>query len=608
MRLSRPCGVAVLVGSLAALAACGPNRTATDTPPNPNGDTTSPVEPKPIPATVDAARIAPSEGNAPDAKSLLIDYMAAENGRWIEALRAAPEAPAYYLAYQIHEQRRVLIDTQGGSLTSYDDTTERYLDVVVRVGSPALDNMRPLADPRDAFLNMPGTRRGRIPLDENELAVKKHLWLETDRRYREATLALRQVKTDVSLSAAKNSAPDFVHAEPVTYYQKPAELTFDKDAWVDRLRACSKKAYRGKATRGGCSAQFELNTVYYVNSEGTQLQLSWPSAQLLVSVGVKADDGQPLTRIEQRFAPTPAELPSDTEVDQMIDAVTADLDALWAAPLADPYAGPAILEGRAAAVFFHEVFGHRIEGHRQTDDTSGQTFTSYVGSKIMPEWLTVYDDPTLRSLNGVTLNGFYRYDDEGVMAQRAKLVENGVLVGFIQGRDPIEGFPNSNGHGRKEPGNVAVSRQGNLVVEAAKSVTQEELYEQLITEVKRQGKPFGLIVSDISGGFTQTTRFEAQHFKVNPVMVYRLYPDGRKELVRGVDLVGTPLTAIGNIISAGRPVETFNGMCGAESGWVPVSASAPSLLLQSLETERGYTPQDRPPILPPPSIRNRSTR
>lgn len=607
MRLSRPRGVAVLVGFLWALGACGPNRTTTETPPNPNGDKTSPVEPKPIPATVDAVRIAPSQGNTPGAKSPLIDYMAAENARWMEALGDKPDAPAYYLAYQIHEQRRVLIDTQGGSLTSYDDNTERYLDVLVRVGSPDLDNMRELSDPRDAALNQPSARRGRIPLDQDELAVKTHLWLETDRRYREAALALRQVKTDVSLSAKKDSVPDFVHSEPVAHYQEKAELTFDKEAWIDRLRQCSKKAYKGKATRGGCSAQFELNTVYYLDSEGTQLQLSWPSAQLLVSVGVKADDGQPLTRIEQRFATVPDELPSDIEIDKMIDTVTTDLDALWAAPLADPYAGPAILEGRAAAVFFHEVFGHRMEGHRQTNDTSGQTFTSYVGKKIMPEWLTVYDDPTLRTLNGVTLNGFYRYDDEGVTAQRAKLVENGVLVGFLQGRDPIQGFPKSNGHGRKEPGNIAVSRQGNLVVESAKSVTEDELYQQLIDEMKRQGKPFGFIVSDISGGFTQTTRFEAQHFKVNPVMVHRLYQDGRKELVRGVDLVGTPLTAIGNIISAGRPVETFNGMCGAESGWVPVSASAPSLLLQSLETERGYTPKDRPPILSPPSIRNGST-
>jgi predicted Zn-dependent protease len=103
-------------------------------------------------------------------------------------------------------------------------------------------------------------------------------------------------------------------------------------------------------------------------------------------------------------------------VDTLIDAVNTDLDALHEAPLADPYVGPAILEGRAAGVFFHEVFGHRIEGHRQKDETSGQTFSSQVGKEIMPTWLSVYDDPTLTTLNGLQLNGFYRFDDEGVRA------------------------------------------------------------------------------------------------------------------------------------------------------------------------------------------------
>ncbi|HLU66473.1 MAG TPA: metallopeptidase TldD-related protein, partial [Kofleriaceae bacterium] len=301
-------------------------------------------------------------------------------------------------------------------------------------------------------------------------------------------------------------------------------------------------------------------------------------------------------------APTPAELPGDAELDKMIEVVNRDLDALHRAPLAEPFVGPAILEGRAAAVFFHEVFGHRIEGHRQEDDLEGQTFTRKVGHRIMPDWLTVYDDPRIRRLNGMPLNGFYRYDDEGVPAQRASLVERGEFKGFLMSRNPIPGFERSNGHGRKEPGHVAVARQGNLVVETERSVTKDELMQELIAEIKRQNKPYGLLFTDISGGFTNTTRNFLQGFKVNPVMAYRVYPDGRKEVVRGLDISGTPLTALGNIINAARPIETFNGICGAESGWVPVSASAPSLLLRALEVERSFTPSDRGPVLPPPSL------
>ncbi|MEM9492866.1 MAG: metallopeptidase TldD-related protein, partial [Myxococcota bacterium] len=433
-------------------------------------------------------------------------------------------------------------------------------------------------------------------------AIRHHLWLDTDRRYREAELALRRVLVDKSVTAKDDSPPDFVIEKAEVYVQPLATLDFDKDAWLARVRACSSRAFRGVATRATCRVDFELRTVYFVNSEGTELQMSWPSARLSLSVGVKADDGMPLSRLEQRFARSPSGLPDDKELEDIIQVVTDDLNALHKAPVVDPFVGPAILEGRAAAVFFHEVFGHRIEGHRQKQRTSGQTFSAKIGEQIAPSWMTVYDDPTLRTLNGVELHGFYRFDDEGVRAQRAMLVDGGVLKGFVMGRNPIAGFPNSNGHGRKQPGRSAVSRQGNLVVEASRTVEQATLERELIAEIKRQDKPFGMVFTDISGGFTNTSRFMPQAFKVNPVMAYRLYPSGRRELVRGVDIVGTPLTALASIALASREVETFNGMCGAESGWVPVSASAPSLLLRSVEVERGFKGVDRPPVLPPPSI------
>jgi predicted Zn-dependent protease len=397
--------------------------------------------------------------------------------------------------------------------------------------------------------------------------------------------------------------PDFAAGKKEVYIGKPVVLTFDKTAWVARLKRCSERAFRGVATRGACGVLFTQNTAWLVNSEGTQLQQSWTTAQLQVSVGVKADDGQGLGRLEQAFAINPESLPDDAAIDKMIDTVTADLDALHKAPLADPYVGPAILEGRAAGVWFHEVFGHRIEGHRQKDDTSGQTFSSYIGKEIMPSWLSVYDDPTLSTLNRVQLNGFYRFDDEGVRAGRKDLVKDGTLVGFLMGRNPIGAEPASNGHGRKQPGLDPVARQGNLVVSSTRSVERAELEKMLLAEVKRQGRPYGMVFTDISGGFTNTSAFAPQAFKVNPVMAYRLYPDGKRELVRGIDMSGTPLVALQSIRAASREVETFNGVCGAESGWVPVSASAPSLLLEKLEVEKSFIPADRPPVLSSPSIR-----
>ncbi|HEY0254579.1 MAG TPA: metallopeptidase TldD-related protein [Kofleriaceae bacterium] len=562
-----------------------------------------------IPAKITVTSSKPTEGTAPSAKSPILDVLKAENEREMAAFKKTND-PAYYIAYQLVEQRIVSMDAEGGSLVVDTDDTARNLDVEVRVGDPKLDNSHQIADDTNG-LNSPLTRRGNVPFGSDPQALSSALWLETDRRYHEAVSELGYVKQDQQTLAKKKAGDDdFSKEPPEVHVEDVAKLEFDKAQWAERLKKCSARALSpaGKATRGTCGVVFQLNTSYFVNSEGSVIQQSWTNAQLSVSVGVKADDGMNLARLEQRFGRTPADLPPDAEMDKMIKTVTGDLDALHAAPLAEPYVGPAILEGRAAGVFFHEVFGHRIEGHRQKDLTSGQTFASYVGKDIAPEWLSVYDDPELVTLNGIQLNGFYRFDDEGVRAHRAPLIDRGKLVGFDMGRNPIPGFPHSNGHGRRSPGYEPVARQGNLVVEAAKSVEAPELEKMLIEEVKKQGRPYGMIFSDISGGFTNTSAFAPQAFKVNPVMAYRLYPDGHRELVRGIDISGTPLVALQSIRAASRQIETFNGVCGAESGWVPVSASAPSLLIEKIEVEKGFIPPDRPPILDAPSASIRQER
>ncbi|HEY4239030.1 MAG TPA: metallopeptidase TldD-related protein [Kofleriaceae bacterium] len=597
----------LLLGAAAGLAACTGGHGTGSTKPAPPQPPTSPgalqVDLAPIPAKIETTISKPMDGNQPGAHSALLDIMHAEADRELAGLKDQHE-PAYYISYEVTEQRIVNLDAEGGALIADSDDTQRNLDTDVRVGSPAMDNTRALADDSNG-LNAPLTRRGVMPFGDDKQAITNALWLDTDRRYREAASALGYVKQDqLTLSKARMiNAGDFSSEPKEVYIGPPAKLEFDKAAWVERLKKCSAKALHGQATRGTCSAVFSMNTAYFVNTEGTMTQVSWTNAQIAVSVGVKADDGMNLSRLEQRFGATPADLPGDGEVDKMITTVTTDLDALAKAPLADPYVGPAILEGRAAGVFFHEVFGHRIEGHRQKDITSGQTFASYVNKDIAPDWLSVYDDPEIVTLNGMQLNGFYRFDDEGVRAHRVSLIDHGKLVGFLMGRNPIPGFDHSNGHGRHSPGLPPVARQGNLVVEVAKSVERGDLEKMLLAEIKRQGRPYGMIFTDISGGVTNTSAFAPQAFKVNPVMAYRLYPDGHKELVRGIDIGGTPLVALQSIRAASREIETFNGVCGAESGWVPVSASAPSLLLERLEVEKGFIPPDRPPVLSAPSIR-----
>jgi predicted Zn-dependent protease len=309
-----------------------------------------------------------------------------------------------------------------------------------------------------------------------------------------------------------------------------------------------------------------------------------------------------MPRYESFVATTAAGLPNDAAVLRAVDRMIADLQALTQAPVVEAITVPAILSGRASGVFFHEVFGHRVEGHRQKVETEGQTFKKKLGEKLLPDAFSVSFDPTLRRMGNVELAGYYLYDDEGVKARRVNVVENGVFKDFLMSRSPIAGFAHSNGHGRAAPGFAPVARQSNLIVTSTATVSHDSLKKMLIGLVKEQRKPYGLIFDDIEGGFTMTQRTIPNAFNVLPVIVYRVFPDGREELVRGVDLVGTPLTVFSRVVAADNVTSVFNGVCGAESGWVPVSAASPAILISQVEVQRKDKSQEQAPILPAPRV------
>jgi predicted Zn-dependent protease len=276
------------------------------------------------------------------------------------------------------------------------------------------------------------------------------------------------------------------------------------------------------------------------------------------------------------------------------------MEALRVAPMMESYSGPAILSGRASGVFFHEIFGHRVEGQRTKNSTDAQTFKKKLGEPVLAKEFSVYLDPTLRRLGGTDLAGHYAYDNQGVKARRVDVVENGVFKTFLMSRTPIDGVPQSNGHGRAQVGLSPVARQSNLVVSVAPSAVQPDLKKLLIAEVQKQGLPYGLLFDDIEGGFTFTGRTVPNAFNVLPLVVYRIYADGHEELVRGADLIGTPLTTFSKITAADNHIAVFNGVCGAESGGVPVSAASPGIFVTQIEVQKKAKSQERIPILPAP--------
>jgi len=541
----------------------------------------------------------PSQG-ASQQSSPVLDAMKTELARSLDALRASP-APPYFIGYDITEIREFSVSSTFGAITDRSDERRRALDVQLRVGSYAFDNTHAVRNDFPDFSRFFNAAVD-IPIDDDPMTIRAALWYETEQRFRNAVEQLSNARTNARVRVApEDSSPDFSREAPERYVEPAVPLTVDRAAWEQKLRRYTAPfAQQRDIYQANAYFTAAVETRWYVNSEGTEIQTSQPTYRLIIVAVAKADDGMELPRYESFFAATAEGLPDDQAVLQAVARMVADLQALRRAPTIEPYTGPAILSGRASAVFFHEILGHRLEGHRQRNEDEGQTFTRRVTDAVLPAGFSVSFDPTLRRLGNTDLAGYYRFDSEGVRARRVGVIERGVLKTFLMSRMPIEGFANSNGHGRRQVGFAPVARQSNLIVQVAAPKTRAQLKQQLIDQIRRQRKPFGLFFDDIEGGFTITHRGFPNAFEVLPVMVYRVFPDGREELVRGVDLIGTPLTVFSQVAAGDDQVEVFNGMCGAESGSVPVSAVSPAILISQIEVQKKPKSSERSPILPPP--------
>lgn len=533
------------------------------------------------------------------AQSPLIEILSGELNRNFTILREKGDPPPYFVGYEVVDVEADVVAASGGALEAQNHAHQRLLDVTLRVGSPTFDNYHLVGTDRPRF-----TSATSVALDDNPASIKQALWLATDHVYRVASNRLIRIKADEKLRAqASDHSDDFSSEDPQVSFSATPRYKFDGADWAKRLRKLSAEfgKYPG-ALNSNIYVESQRVAKAMVTTDGTRLEHGRLFARLMITARGKATDGMDLITMESFESDDLSKLPKDAQILSAVERAGSNLSNLLKAPLADPFVGPAILSGRATGVFFHEIFGHRVEGHRQKDENEGQTFTKSVGKPVLPEFLSVIFDPTRNDFNGVALNGSYLFDDEGVKARPVTVVENGILKTFLMSRSPIDGFPHSNGHGRRQPGAEIVSRQSNLFVESSKKVSDAELRKMLIAEVKRQGKPYGLYFDQVSSGYTTTARRGLQAFTVVPLVVYRVYPDGRPdELIRGVDIVGTPLASFAKIMATSDKMEVFNGICGAESGDVPVSAIAPAILVSEIEVQRKERSQDRPPYLGRPT-------
>jgi TldD protein len=541
----------------------------------------------------------------PDVRQDLLDAMVLELDRSFKTLKLKQNAPPYFISYQMKDYEQRELSGRYGALFQDDTFHDRKLYVDVRVGDYGFDSSTD--DEMDISFTLKGNSylpHQNGPVDDHPLALRTALWLLSDQKYKAALFNYLKKKGEDVYSVDDPKRPGaFSKETPVVHLGQKLPFDWQHDRWAKLSRELSARFGTVPELLDSevrCSA--DKVTRYMVNTEGTRIVTEETLFAVHLMAYTRADDGQLLDDSRDWYAPLESQLPADETIREAADKIVAELVALRAAPAIDPYTGPAILEPDAAGVLFHEAVGHRLEGERQDSDTEGKTFHGQVGHAVLPAFLSIYDDPTLRERAGKQLNGYYLFDEEGVKAQRVPLVENGVLKSFLLSRKPTEGFTTSNGHGRSQSNHKPVARMANLLVESKKQVDDASLKKMLIAEAKRQGKPYGLIIRDITGGNTNTSSFGYQAFKGMPRMVFRVdVRDGKETLVRGVEIVGTPLTSVNKVMATGQVQGVFNGFCGAESGMVPVSTVAPATLLQEIELQRVVEGKDRPPLLPGPA-------
>jgi TldD protein len=552
------------------------------------------------------ARPAAAPPAAPDDRVATLEAMRGELSRSMERLRLQGYEMPYFISYQVVDLSRREVAGRYGAI--FDDLArhDRSLFVDLRVGGYDLDSSG--SEETSVVLGAEGPSwyaSKDAPLDGDTTALRNALWLATDERYKEALSAYFKKKSrQVYRQDDPERAPSFTREPAVRQVEAPAPFPFDPERWKGLVREITGM-FRDHPGVFDSEMKVSAQKVvrWFTSSEGSAILSERTIYGVHLQGVARALDGQLLENGRDFYARTETELPSPDALRAAARKVITELEALRTAPAIAPYTGPAILESEATGVLFHEAVGHRLEGERLEDDQDGRTYKGQVGQPILPPFLSVVDDPTLERVNGVELNGAYGHDEQGVPGKRTVLVSDGRLETYLLSRKPVKPFTRSNGHGRAQGTRQPMARMSNLIVLSKKQVPGEELKRMLMAEARRQGKPYGLVIRDISGGNTNTTSWGYQAFKGTPRLVYRVDArTGKEELVRGVELIGTPLASVNKVLATGdaRTVKVFNGFCGAESGYVPVSTIAPATLVGEIELQRTARSNERSPILPAP--------
>ena len=529
----------------------------------------------------------------------------------------------YFIQYAIGDTEQVLISANLGGITSSTQGKFRPAQLAVRVGSYQFDNTNSIFSRALRF--------GSLPIDDDYLVFRNQLWMATDALYKSSAEQITRKRNALREIAEPDKTPDLAPAKAVEIVQPPVKLEIDRKSWENALRRASGRFTGYPGLVDSLVRLRAISSTYrLVNTEGTVIRVPQELTDVAVRAAALAPDGSRVWDHRLITVLHPSQLPTPDEIGKMVEAVATETSELAKAPVESDYSGPVLFEQEAAAQMMASVLSDALRLHRKPMGPPGgnspqvleSVWAARLNAKVVPEWLTIFDDPLQAQFKGTPLVGHYQVDDEGVPAERVLLVDKGALKGFLASREPVREFSASNGHGRL-PGSYGSEAAviGNLFVQAAQTVPESKMKSKLLSMVKAAGLKYGLVIRRLdfpsTASLEELTSMARQLQKSgyartlnSPLLTYRLYPNGREELVRGVrfrDFSAKDLRDVAaasdhpfvlNYINNGS---SFNHL---DSGGDATSSSVicPSLLFDSLDLARSENEPGKLPIVGPPAL------
>lgn len=546
------------------------------------------------------------------------------------AVVAGQDAP-YFFSYSLTDAETLRISAANGAVVNVAHSRFRSPDAQVRVGSYDFD------DTGHIYSGIYSGSRydGNWPLDDDYASFRTELWLSTDRAFKTAVESMARKRASLNNSAASSAEPlpDFSKVAPVVSIGKVSRPKVDEEAWTGRAARLAAVFNNYKdVLSSGMEIQLITGPTTLMNSEGTAVRYNDHMYWLYAKAEGQAPDGMLMHDAVSIQSLELDKFASEVDMRKSLTEVGENVRALVTAPAAESYSGPVLMEPRAAAQLLAQLLGDNLRVPRRPLSDPGRNvpfapseFETRIGGRVLPETFDVIDDATQSTYNGKALVGFYPFDMEGVPPKPVRVVEKGVLKSFLTTRQPIRGFPVSNGHARL-PGSYGsfAAAIGNLFVKSSETSSLADLKKRLIEMTTMRGKPYGMLVrkldypysagsSDLQSLAQASAQSGGSARPVSPpLLIYRVYPDGREELVRGLRFRGLTSRTLRDILAASSETEMFDfvnvaaplAILGAGGYLAPASVISPGLLFDELELEPPQDQLPKHPTVPPPNSAN----